>query len=136
MASDNNPGSAGAYQIMLSYRVSETGAADKGGDGTTANIRAFLEASGYTVFQDVMFLTGGDDFISVLNSAVTGCAVFMPVISPTYGDMKRSQWCVLPSFLPFYATSCALNSLDCTGRIALLPETAFAPGKSPRGRQS
>lgn len=124
MAPAEKPVPAGACQIMLSYRVSETGAADRGGDGTTARVRSFLEASGYTVFQDVMALKGGDDFISVLNSAVKGCTVFMPIISSTYADSKLSQWCALPCFFPFFAFSFSLLSVGSKRLSMLSPATA------------
>ena len=39
-------------------RVKETGQKEKGGDGTAARIRDFLEKSGYRVFLDVGMLEG------------------------------------------------------------------------------
>lgn len=77
---------------MISYRVAETGAKEKGGDGTAARIRDALTAAGYSVFLDVAHLEGGDEWDLIIQAAVADCEGFIPLVSPTYGDRAESRW--------------------------------------------
>ena len=58
-------------QVMISYRIADTGPKGKqGGDGTAPRIRDAIEAAGYTVFLDEAELEGGDKWNKVRWSGV------------------------------------------------------------------
>ena len=83
--------SHGPAQIMLSYRVPESGV-DKGGDGWTFRLGDALRARGFTVFIAETAITAGDSWDQVIQNAVRGCEAFVAVCSATYGSATSSRW--------------------------------------------
>ncbi|KAJ9516727.1 hypothetical protein QJQ45_027125 [Haematococcus lacustris] len=72
-------------QLMLSYRVKETGSKAQGGDGIVLRLQAALEAQGFSVFVGESDIEGGDSWTQAIQRAIDGCAIFIPVCSATYG---------------------------------------------------
>lgn len=60
---------------MLSYRITEAGAQELGGDGTVPRMKDWLEAHGYTVFVGESSLQGGQDWARTIQHAVEKCEV-------------------------------------------------------------
>eukprot|EP01116_Phalansterium_solitarium_P023382 TRINITY_DN8155_c0_g1_i2.p1 TRINITY_DN8155_c0_g1~~TRINITY_DN8155_c0_g1_i2.p1 ORF type:complete len:360 (-),score=82.42 TRINITY_DN8155_c0_g1_i2:670-1749(-) len=79
------------YDIMLSYRVSETGEESSGGDESVFRMKSALVAAGYTVFVGEADLQGGEGWMDMIQKALTGCKVFVAVCSPTYGATVWTQ---------------------------------------------
>ncbi|PNH02306.1 hypothetical protein TSOC_011735 [Tetrabaena socialis] len=82
-------------QIMISYRVAETGAESLGGDGSALRIKLYLESLGYSVFMDRG--TAAVDrqlqqWAERPEQRIIGCQVFIALCSPGYGG---STWTVL-----------------------------------------
>jgi hypothetical protein len=71
-------------QIVISYRITETGAREQGGDGTVVQIKRYLEAKGYSVFFGEDSLEDGEEieWSRQLQAAVTSCKVFVVLCSP------------------------------------------------------
>ena len=46
----------------------------------------------YTVFVGESRLKGGQEWGAELEAAIRNCALFLPVISHTYGHVQRSKW--------------------------------------------
>jgi hypothetical protein len=79
-------------QVLLSYRVPESGALANGGDGWTFALAAALRARGFTVFVGETSMDAGDSWAQTIQRAVRDCAVFVPVCSATYGSPLLSRW--------------------------------------------
>ena len=73
-------------QVMLSYRVKETGAKHLGGDDTVVQLARALESRGFSVFVGEADLMGGDRWAAEIQKAVKACQAFVVLCSPTYGD--------------------------------------------------
>ena len=84
-------GSSGAADIMISYRVPETGTVSTG-DGSAFHLRDALRQRGYTVFVGESDIVVGNQWPTVIQAAVEGCRAFIPLCSKTYGDLKKSKW--------------------------------------------
>ena len=84
-------GSSGAADIMISYRVPETGIVSTG-DGSAFHLRDALQQRGYTVFVGESDIVVGNQWPIVIQAAVEGCRAFIPLCSKTYGDFKKSKW--------------------------------------------
>ena len=70
------------YDIMLSYRIIDTGAVELGGDGTVVRVKAWLEAEGFRVFVGEDNLEGGQDWVDEIQAAIEGCQGFVVLCSP------------------------------------------------------
>eukprot|EP01116_Phalansterium_solitarium_P002468 TRINITY_DN1251_c0_g1_i2.p1 TRINITY_DN1251_c0_g1~~TRINITY_DN1251_c0_g1_i2.p1 ORF type:complete len:371 (-),score=36.43 TRINITY_DN1251_c0_g1_i2:158-1270(-) len=79
-------GDSDSYDIMLSYRISDSGARELGGDDSVVLLRDALEAYGFTVFVGESALEGGQGWAETIQKAVKGCKAFIPVCSPDYGN--------------------------------------------------
>lgn len=77
---------------MISYRVRETGKAERGGDETAIELTGLLRQAGYSVFLDIHRLHTGDDWLSTITRAVQGCVAFIPIISSSYGSKAQSEY--------------------------------------------
>lgn len=75
--------------VMISYRVSETGRKDQGGDGSVFELGEALRARGYDVIVGEENICGGMSWGPFIRDAVRSCAAFVPVCSPGYGG---SDW--------------------------------------------
>ena len=84
-------GSSGAADIVISYRVPETGSVSTG-DSSVFHLRDALRQRHYTVFVGESDLIVGDQWPLVIQAAVEGCRAFIPLCSKTYGDSKNSKW--------------------------------------------
>eukprot|EP00457_Paulinella_chromatophora_P001934 gb/GEZN01001937.1/.p1 GENE.gb/GEZN01001937.1/~~gb/GEZN01001937.1/.p1 ORF type:complete len:882 (+),score=199.54 gb/GEZN01001937.1/:56-2701(+) len=82
----------GPLDIMLSYRIRETGAKELGGDGTVIELQQALQEMGFSVFVGESALQGGQAWASTIQSAVERARVFIPITSPTYGSESSSIW--------------------------------------------
>eukprot|EP00808_Paulinella_micropora_P021358 g66099.t1 len=82
----------GPLDIMLSYRIRETGAKELGGDGTVIDLQQALQEMGFSVFVGESALQGGQAWASTIQSAVERARVFIPITSPTYGSESESIW--------------------------------------------
>ena len=71
-----------SFEMLLSYVHTEAGK-------HALLLKAALEGLGYSVFLDVHCIEGGKDWQDVLNSAVTNCTLFIPLITLQYG---RTLW--------------------------------------------
>ena len=76
----------GGHQIMLSYRIRDTGGKDEGGDETVFLLRDELERRGFTVFVGESNFYAGPNFVSQITDAVLNCEGFVPLCSEGYGD--------------------------------------------------
>jgi len=81
------------WDVMLSYRVCETGCRTKGGDNFTLDLRAALQEAGFTVFVCEHEIQVGDEWISFVDNATARCHAFVPICSTTYGDKSASYYC-------------------------------------------
>jgi len=72
-------------QVMLSYRVPESGAVELGGDGTVVHMQAALEALGFSVFVGENDLHGGELWAAEIQDAVNHCAAMVVICTETYG---------------------------------------------------
>ena len=71
--------------VMISYRVPETGDGE-GGDGAVFALEKALRARGYSVFVGEDAIEGGDDWPDTIQRGVRECKAFVVLCSPTYGD--------------------------------------------------
>ena len=71
-----------SFEMLLSYVHIEAGK-------YALLLKAALEGLGYSVFLDAHCIEGGKDWQDVLNSAVTNCTLFIPLITLQYG---RTLW--------------------------------------------
>jgi ankyrin repeat protein len=85
----SRPSSKAPADVMISYRVPESGLA---GDSAVVELKKFLEMRGYTVFVGESSIEGGDEWASTIQAAVVGCKAFVVVCSRTYGDEMVSTW--------------------------------------------
>jgi hypothetical protein len=83
------PAVAGVCDVMISYRVPETG---DGGDKSVFALQAALEARGYRVFVGEAAIEGGSSWPATIQRGVEDCAAFVILCSPTYGDAAASPW--------------------------------------------
>ncbi len=81
--------SAGPWDVMISYRVAETGAR---GDKSVFALQAALEARGYSVFVGEGAIQGADDWPTTIQHGVEASAAFVVLCSPSYGDAVASPW--------------------------------------------
>ncbi|GLC45467.1 hypothetical protein PLESTB_000317200 [Pleodorina starrii] len=77
-------------QVMMSYRVADTGEKEHGGDGTVEQIQKHLEEQGFTVYVAEAVLEGGAEWSREIQQAVAQCQVFIMMCSPGYGENKWS----------------------------------------------
>ncbi|PNH05403.1 Ankyrin repeat domain-containing protein [Tetrabaena socialis] len=73
-------------QIVLSYRVPETGAVELGGNGMVLRMQERLQRDGYLVFVGEASLTAGDSWDDMIQGAIERSSVFIALCSPTYGQ--------------------------------------------------
>lgn len=66
------------FEILLSYVHTEAG-------NYALLLKTALEGLGYSVFLDIHCIEGGKDWQDVLNSAITNCTLFIPLITMQYG---------------------------------------------------
>ncbi|BFZ01270.1 hypothetical protein BsWGS_04309 [Bradybaena similaris] len=85
-SSDNsvtgNPIVSNSKQLLISYVSAE--AAEH-----AVNLKRRLTRLGYSVFLDVHEIKSGVDWQDALNYAVSNCEVFIPLVTPRYGE---TQW--------------------------------------------
>jgi hypothetical protein len=81
----------GACDVMISYRVPESGAGP-GGDSSVFALQAALQARGYSVFVGEGAIEGGDFWPVTIQNGVRHCKAFVVLCSPTYGDRAVSPW--------------------------------------------
>jgi predicted Rossmann-fold nucleotide-binding protein len=67
-----------SFEILLSYVHTEA-------SRYALLLKAALEEQGYSVFLDIHCIEGGKDWQDVLNSAITNCKLFVPLITMQYG---------------------------------------------------
>ncbi|PNH11158.1 Serine/threonine-protein kinase TNNI3K [Tetrabaena socialis] len=70
-------------QVVLSYRVPETGAVELGGNGMVLRMQERLQHAGYSVFVGEASLQAGDSWDDMIQGAVERCSVFVALCSPT-----------------------------------------------------
>ena len=80
---------SGACDVMISYRVPETG---DGGDRAVFALQAALQARGYSVFVGEAAIQGASSWPATIQRGVEGCRAFVVLCSPTYGDAAVSPW--------------------------------------------
>jgi ankyrin repeat protein len=88
---DSGGGAGGGCDVMLSYRVSETGEA-AGGDRTVVELSAALRSLGYSVFVGEAAIQASDNWPRTIQNGVEGCGAFVALCSTTYGDETISPW--------------------------------------------
>ena len=71
-----------AHPIMLSYARQEAAQ-------HALDLKIELEKLGYSAYLDVHEITSGADWQDSLNFAVNNCVVFVPLVTPMYGN---TQW--------------------------------------------
>ena len=69
--------------VMISYRVTETGA---GGDGAVFALQGALRARGFSVFVGEGAIQGGEEWPDIIQCGVQRCKAMVVLCSPTYGD--------------------------------------------------
>ena len=99
------------YDVMLSYRETETG---KAGSNFAFRLQEALELKNLAVFCYAN-LVKTDHWMSPLTNGIATCRVFMPIISPEYGDLDKAPWSAAELM---HATSC-LGTV--AGPAAILP---------------
>lgn len=72
------PDNTKAFEVLLSYVHTEAGV-------YALLLKTALEALGFSVFLDIHCIEGGKDWQDVLNSAITNCTLFIPLITMQYG---------------------------------------------------
>jgi hypothetical protein len=88
-AADAPAAAAGACDVLISYRVPETGEA---GDNSVFFLQAALQERGYSVFVGEAAIQGASSWPSTIQQGVEDCKVFVVLCSPTYGDPVESPW--------------------------------------------
>ncbi|XP_053407823.1 uncharacterized protein LOC123547580 [Mercenaria mercenaria] len=125
LSSDTTDGSSTHKQVLISYVRSE--AADH-----ALRLKEQLTALGLTVYLDVHEIQTGVDWQDSLNFAVSGCEVFVPLVTQKYGE---TQWTnrevkladvlgkyILPvSFLPDWPPRCLAIQFATTQFIPWIP---------------
>ena len=81
--SQDGTGTERPYQIVISYRVDDTG---EGGDGSVFAILDELERAGYCVFVGERSIHGGDNWQRSIQTAIREADIFCPLCSPDYGN--------------------------------------------------
>jgi hypothetical protein len=76
------------YDIVISYRVTETGGR---GDGETQVMKRELEQRGYSVFVGEE-IPPGANWPRHIQWSIENCRAFVIMCSPTYGDVRCSPW--------------------------------------------
>ena len=82
------PAVAPPAQVFVSHVAHESGG---GGDGFARKLGARLEDAGYSVFMSDS-VGGGHSWGRIMDTAIRNCVVFIPIISPSYGDALTSKW--------------------------------------------
>ena len=82
-------GGGSACDVMISYRVPETGA---GGDNSVFALQAALQMRGFSVFVGDTAIVGGSSWPETIQRGVEQCKAFVVLCSPTYGDGEKSPW--------------------------------------------
>ena len=80
---------AGCCDVMISYRVPETG---DGGDKSVFALQAALQKRGYRVFVGEAAIEGGASWPTTIQKGVEDCKAFVILCSPSYGDEAVSPW--------------------------------------------
>jgi len=81
-------------QVFVSHVAQESGGGSGGGGGGDDFARklvARLEGEGYSVFMSDS-AGGGHSWGRIMDTAIRNCTVFIPIISPSYGDTLTSKW--------------------------------------------
>jgi hypothetical protein len=79
----------GPWDVMISYRVGETGAR---GDNAVFALQAGLQARGYSVFVGEGAIQGADDWPTTIQRGVQDSTALVVLCSATYGDEVVSPW--------------------------------------------
>lgn len=80
-----------AHPIMLSYARQEAAQ-------HALALKIELERLGYSAYLDIHEITSGADWQDSLNYAVNNCVVFVPLVTPMYGNTQWTNREVLISF--------------------------------------
>ena len=74
-------------QVMISYRVPETGSKSLGGDGTVDRLADALKSRGFSVFvgEQEDGLRAGEEWAKGIQNAVLSCQAMVVLCSETYG---------------------------------------------------
>ena len=74
-------------QVMISYRVPETGSKSLGGDGTVDRLADALRSRGFSVFvgEQEDGLQAGEEWAKGIQNAVLSCQAMVVLCSETYG---------------------------------------------------
>lgn len=99
------------YDVMLSYRESETG---KAGSNFAFRLQEVLELKNLNVFAYAN-LAETDHWMSPQTNGVESCRVFMPILSPEYGDLDKAPWTAAEMM------TAAASVGSATGPAAILP---------------
>lgn len=70
---------SGSFEILISYVHTEA-------SSYAVLLKTALEEHGYSVFIDVQCIQGGTDWQDALNDAISNCSLFLPLITPQYGQ--------------------------------------------------
>ncbi len=70
---------SGSFEILISYVHTEA-------SSYALLLKTALEEHGYSVFLDVHCIQGGTDWQDALNGAISNCSLFLPLITPQYGQ--------------------------------------------------
>jgi hypothetical protein len=76
-------GSSTSCDVMISYRVPETG---EGGDNSVFYLQKALVKRGFSVFVGEGAIQGGDEWPDTISNGVRNCKAFVVLCSRTYGD--------------------------------------------------
>ena len=82
-------GECNSSDVMISYRVSETG---DGGDRSVFALADALRANGYSVFVGESAIQAGDIWPRTVQEGVLNCRAFVVMCSTSYGDERVSPW--------------------------------------------
>ena len=83
------------YDVMLSYREAETG---KFGSNFVFRLQEALELKHLTVFCYANLVNAPDCWMSPLSNGIAACRVFMPILSPEYGNLDKAPWAAAELF--------------------------------------
>ena len=76
------------YDVVISYRETETG---KFGSNFVFRMQEALELKHLTVFCYANMFKA-DCWMSPLSNGIAACRVFMPILSPEYGNLDKAPW--------------------------------------------
>lgn len=76
------------YDVMLSYRIDETG---RRGDSSAFVLQRMLEERGLRTFLGELHVRSGEFWVTTLKAAIDDAAVFVALLLPSYGATKWTR---------------------------------------------